>query len=67
MTMTYKEVAKVTHDINNIWHIRYNGQVECVIETSSDKLDSPTYSYHFINHGFDDYEFVAKMSTRNGR
>ena len=67
MKMTKKEVAKVTHDINNVWHIRFKGSTKCVIATRSNLLDSPIYEYHFINHGFNQYTFIGKYSTDDGR
>ena len=65
LQMTKKEAAKVTHDINNIWHVRFQrkGEELCVIETRTHEPDSAIYSYYFINHGFDKYEFVAKYPT----
>ena len=67
LSITEKEAAKVTHDINNVWHKRFQGKEYCVIETHSDNQDSPSYSYYFINHDFNDYEFLGKRLTRNGR
>ena len=65
--MTQKEIAKVTHDINNVWHLKFQGKKKCVIETHSYELDSPSYEYHFINNGFDDYTFVGKFPTSDRR
>ena len=63
LQITKKEAAKVTHDINNVWHARYSGKTYCRIETHSHKGDSPSYVYHFINYGYDQYEFVGKYPT----
>ena len=62
MRITKKEAAKVTHDINDVWHTTYKDQCGeiCVIETHSHKPDSPGYSYYFINHNYDCYGFIAK-------
>ena len=67
LRITRKEAEKVSHDINNDWHIKYSSRVEqkCIINTHSHRPDSPSYEYHFINHGFDCYEFVAKYPTRD--
>lgn len=65
--MTLKEVVKVTHDINNVWHFKYQGKEKCVIETHSNEQDSPSYEYHFINYGFDNYKFVGKFPTSDRR
>ena len=62
MKITKKEAAKVTHDINNVWHIIYKdkcGEI-CVIETHSHKTDSPGFLYYFINNDYDHYDFIAK-------
>lgn len=60
MKMTEKEVAKVTHDINNVWHTRFKGETKCTIVTHPNRPDSRAFEYHFINHGFDQYTFVGK-------
>ena len=67
MSMTKREVAKVTHDINNVWHYKFQGKERCVIETHSNKSDSPSYEYHFLNYGFNDYMFVGKFPTIDRR
>ena len=54
--MTAKEKAKVTHDINNVYHAKYKGKSSCYIRTHANEPDSPVYVYRFRNHGFDDYE-----------
>ncbi len=61
LPMTAKEKAKVTHDINNVYHAKYKGKRVCAIRTSSNEPDSPTYYYRFRNHGFDDYDIFLKM------
>lgn len=65
--MTKKEIAKVTHDINNVWHARYEGLRFCAIQTHTNKADSPSYEYVFINHGFGAYEFIDKRPTADRR
>ena len=65
MKMTRKEVAKVTHDINNVWHAKYEGVKVGFIYTHSNRRDSPSYVYTFINNGFDDYIFIDKKPTRD--
>ncbi len=67
MKMTKKEVAKVTHDINSVWHSRYEGVEIGIIYTHSNKPDSPSYAYVFVNHGFDNYEFIEKKPTKDRR
>lgn len=60
LPMTAKKKAKVTHDINNVYHAKYKGKRVCAIRTSSNEPDSPTYYYRFKNHGFDDYDIFMK-------
>ncbi len=67
LSMTRKEVAKVAHDINNVWHSRFRGEEKCVIETHSNEQDSPSYEYHFLNYGFNNYVFVGKYPTIDRR
>ena len=62
LKMTKKEVAKVTHDINNVWHSRYKTETKCTIITHDNRINGDAYEYHFINHGFDNYTFVGKYS-----
>ena len=40
LRITKKEAAKVTHDINNVWHARYRGIRVGIIYTSSYRVDS---------------------------
>lgn len=61
LPMTAKEKAKVTHDINNVYHAKYKGKRVCAIRTRSNEQDSPTYYYRFMNHGFDNYDIFMKM------
>ncbi len=63
LPMTAKEKAKVTHDINNVYHAKYKGKSSCYIRTHSNEPDSPAYVYRFRNHGFDNYEIYMKEST----
>ena len=67
MKMSRKEVEKVSHDINNIWHTKFQNEKRCVIYTHSHKSDSPSYEYHFLNYGFNNYEFVGKFPTKDRR
>ena len=60
LPMTDIEKRKVTHDINNLFHAKYKGKRNCVIRTSSNEPDSPSYYYKFKNHGFDDYDIYHK-------
>lgn len=62
LPMTEKEKAKVTHDINNVYHAKYKGKSSCYIRTHSNEPDSPAYVYRFRNHGFNDYEIYMKES-----
>mgnify|MGYP006873078554 CR=1 FL=1 len=67
LRITRKEAAKVTYDINNVWHERFQGKRYGRIYSHSYQHDSPSYVYHFINYGFDNYEFVAKYPTPDRR
>ena len=67
LKISKKEVAKVTHDINNVWHERFQGKRVGVIETHSNRSDSPSYEYIFVNHDFDNYEFLGKNPTSDRR
>ncbi len=60
LSMTAKEKAKVTHDINNVYHAKYKGKPNCLIRTHSNEPDSPSYVYRFRNNGFDDYDIYMK-------
>ncbi len=60
LPMTSKEKAKVSHDINNLYHSRYEGKRSCFIRTRSNEVDSPTYLYRFRNKGFDNYDIYRK-------
>ena len=61
LPMTEKEKAKVTHDINNVYHVKYKGKRSCFIRTHSNEPDSPSYLYRFRNHGFDNYDIYMKI------
>ena len=67
LSVNVKEAAKVTHDINDIWHTRYQGEEYCVIHTHSNEMSSKAYDYYFINHGFNEYEFLGKRPTQSKR
>ena len=67
LKISRKEAEKVTHDINNVWHSKYQGKRVCVIETHSNRIDSPSYEYIFINNGFDNYQFIGKNHTKDRR
>ncbi len=60
LPMTKKEKIKVGHDINNLYHSKYEGKRNCWIKTRSNESDSPFYNYRFINHGFDNYDIITK-------
>ena len=62
LRITRKEAEKVMHDINADWHVKYAGMVGevCMIETHSNRSDSPGYVYYFMNNGFSQYEYLAK-------
>lgn len=40
LPMTAKEKAKVTHDINNVYHAKYKGKSSCYIRTHSNEPDT---------------------------
>ena len=61
LPMTEKEKAKVTHDINNVYHTKFKGKRSCFIRTRSNEPDSPSYLYRFKNDGFDNYDIYMKI------
>ena len=61
LSISRKEAEKVTHDINNVWHERFQNIAIGVIYTHSHKKNSPSYAYVFKNHGFNEYEFIGKF------
>ena len=67
LKITAKEREKFTHDINDDWHKKYQGKTYCQIETHSNRPDSPSFEYHFINNGFSNYTFIAKYPTIDRR
>ncbi len=67
LPITERERAKVSHEINNVWHTRFKGKRVCMIITHSHEIDSPSFEYDFINHGYDHYEFLAKRPTIDWR
>ena len=64
MRITKKELAKITHDINNVWHSRYEGKTDCYIITRTNESDSPYYTYRFHNYGFNNYRIYHKKLHR---
>lgn len=60
LSISKKEASKVSHDINNLYHAKYNGKRECTIVTSSHEPDSPSYVYRFKNYGFNNYDIYYK-------
>ena len=67
LKISKKEAAKITHDINNVWHMKYKGKKYCTIETHSQENNTPSYVYHFINLEFNNYLFVGKYPTPDRR
>ena len=61
LPITEKEKAKVTHDINNVYHAKFKGKRSCFIRTHSNEPDSPSYLYRFRNNGFDNYDIYMKI------
>lgn len=61
LRITRREAAKVTHDINNVWHSKYKDVEIGFIHMHSNRPDSPSYVYTFINHVFDNYEFHREV------
>lgn len=59
-----KEVEKVGHDINNVYHSRFKGKRRGVISTYNPD-DDMAYDYKFECHGFDEYNIFEK--TKNER
>jgi effector-binding domain-containing protein len=55
LPISKKERAKVTHDINDVYHTRFDGKSNCVIHNGN-------YTYLFENHGFDNYNIYFKMA-----
>lgn len=60
LPMTWKEKAKVAHDINKDYHANYKGKIYCLIETRANDNDSPLQRYFFINRGFNNYYIYYK-------
>lgn len=67
LKISKKEAAKVTHDINNVWHERFRNVEIGYIDTHSHKVNSPSYMYVFRNYGFNKYEFIGKYPTADRR
>ena len=67
LKISRKEAAKVAHEINSVWHIKYKDVKKAYIYSHSNRPDSPSYVYTFINHGFDNYEFTGKYPTSDRR
>jgi len=53
-----KEISKITHEINNIYHSKYAGK-RLGMHRSID-LNGNYCIYYFENHGFDDYNIFGK-------
>ena len=53
-----REVSKVFHEINNLYHSKYKGKRFAMHRTLD--LQSNYCIYYFENHGFNDYNIVEK-------
>lgn len=55
--MGEKERAKITHEINNVYHMRFQGKRVGVL--ISHDLEGNTKIYKFVIHGFDEYTIFS--------
>lgn len=53
-----KEISKITHEINNVYHSKYYNK-RTAIHRSLD-LSGNYCIYFFENHGFDNYNIFGK-------
>ncbi len=58
--VSVKEAEKVGHDINNIYHAKYNGKRSGMITTYNPD-DDIAYNYAFECHGFGEYNIFSKV------
>ena len=56
------EAEKVGHDINNIYHAKYNGKRSGMITTYNPD-DDIAYNYAFECHGFGEYNIFSKVEN----
>lgn len=55
-----KELSKIVHEINNVYHAKYKGKQFAMIRTLD--LRNSYNIYYFEVHGFGDYNIVEKIS-----
>lgn len=60
--VSVKEAEKVGHDINNIYHAKYNGKRSGMITTYNPD-DDIAYNYAFECHGFGEYNIFSKVEN----
>ena len=58
LPISEKEVVKVTHEINNVYHAKYKGKRKGLIRTFG--LDNRAYNYSFEINDFDSYNIYNK-------
>ena len=58
--VTPQEHAKICHEINSLYHVRYAGEPRGTIVSYPKGMDSPAYYYRFEIHGFDEYNIYQK-------
>lgn len=54
LPISAKERQKITHEINSVYHSRYEGKENCLIHNGN-------YTYYFVNYGFNEYDIRFKI------
>ena len=55
-----KEHAKICHEINSLYFVKYQGRKTGYHVSYSNMADSPAYAYRFEIHGFNEYNIFHK-------
>lgn len=58
-----EEVLKVRHEINTLFHAKFEGSPICVITTYNPD-DGEAYDYWFECHDFDEYNIYSRRKNR---
>lgn len=61
--LSHKEASKVAHEINTLYHAKFEGHPTGIITTYSPD-DDRAYDYLFECHGFDEYNIYSKRRNR---
>lgn len=61
--LSHKEASKVAHEINTLYHAKFEGHPTGIITTYSPD-DDQAYDYRFECHGFDEYNIYSKRRNR---